>query len=93
MQLYVAAPQYSKNEKTQHVSATSSTSSKAALNDIQSIPFGEKRKMNDFKDAKTAKEKVATEEYDDEEVFEQELEEEEDGVDEVSKKKKKKKVR
>ena len=52
--------------------------------------FGE---MNDIKDAEIAKEKVATEDYDDEEVLEQELEEEEDGVDEVSKKKKKKKVR
>jgi len=49
--------------------------------------------MNDIKDAEIAKEKVATEEYEDEEVLEQELEEEEDGVDEVSKKKKKKKVR
>lgn len=49
--------------------------------------------MNDFQSTETTKVKVFTEEYDNEEVFEQELEEEEDGVDEVSKKKKKKKVR
>jgi hypothetical protein len=49
--------------------------------------------MNDFPGADTTKVKVLTDEYDDEEVFEQEVDEEEDGADEVSKKKKKKKVR